>query len=397
MDQFTFTDKSKKLFIGLIAVGVIATLYGIFSGQGARTWTSAMISGWFFFGIALAAVFFIGVNNAAQAAWGVVLKRVFEGVSMFMPYGTLLLLIVFLGATFHWNHIYHWMDQTLYDPSSSHYDDIIAGKEAYLNLPFWWIRAILLLGVWNLFTFLFRKRSLVEDQEGKTSKWFKKNLTLAAIFLVFFGYTIHIGSWDWIMSVDTHWFSTLFGWYIFSGIWVSGIVMVLLITIFLKKNGYLKEVNDSHIHDMGKWVFAISFLWTYLWFSQFMLIWYSDIPEEVTYFLVRLEDYGLTFWGMVLINFIFPMILLMSKDMKRNAGVLTFVGVIILFGHWMDSYFLFTPGVMKDQGVIGLVEIGMMLGYLGLFLFVVFNQLTKAPLVVKKHAFLEESLHHHIN
>lgn len=397
MEQFTFTDKHKKVSFGLIGVGLLAVLYGIFTGQGERTWVSAMINGWYFFSIGLAATFFIAVNMASQAGWFVVFKRLFEALNMFLPVGSIMLIIVFIGSTFHWTHMYHWMDSELMDPHSEHFDYIIANKEPYLNLSFWWLRIILLLGVWNLFAFLFRKRSIVEDEEAQPKKWFKKNITLSALFLVFFGYTIHIGSWDWIMSIDTHWFSTLFGWYIFAGVWITGMTVAIIMTLWLKSKGHLKEINSSHIHDMGKWVFGISFLWTYLWFSQFMLIWYSNIPEEVTYFIARIEDYKFTFWTMVLINFIFPMLLLMSKTTKRNPGVLIFVGIVILFGHWLDSYFLFTPGVLKDQGTIGVVEIGMLLGYAGVFLFVVLSQLAKAPLMVKEHALLEESLHHHIN
>lgn len=415
MDQFTFTDKSKKIFIGLMIVGVLSLIYGIFTDHhhGQRVWASALINGWFFFGIGLCATFFIAVNNAAQAAWGVVLKRIFEAVSMFMPYGTALMLIVLIGSALHLNHLYHWMDASLlhqfmiegadgtvqYVDSAEgavknpHFDQLIANKTPYLNVPFWLGRAIVFLAVWTIFAFIFRKKSLQEDMEGGTHVY-KKSITLSAIFLVFFGYTSVVASWDWLMSIDPHWFSTLYGWYIFSGMWISGMVMVLLLTFYLKSKGYLSVVNPHHIHDMGKWVFGVSFLWTYLFFSQFMLIWYSDIPEEVTYFLVRIEDYTVPFWLMVGINFIVPMLLLMSKETKKNSKLLSIVGVIVFLGHWADVYFIVTPGTMKDAGTIGITEIGMMLGYLGLFLFVVFNQLAKAPLVVKNHPMLDESIHH---
>lgn len=222
-------------------------------------------------------------------------------------------------------------------------------------------------------------------------------MVTSALFLVFFGYTSVVASWDWLMSIDVHWFSTLYGWYVFSGMWIQGMIMVFLLTNYLMKNGYLQQVNASHIHDLVKFIFAISFLWTYLFFSQFMLIWYSDIPEEVVYYIPRIEDYTVSFWGMVLVNFLVPMLMLMSKTTKRNRNILTYVSVIIFLGHWMDTYFLITPGAMKDQGAVGIVEMGMMLGYLGMFLYVVFHHLTKAPLMVKNHPMLDESTHHHIN
>lgn len=398
--EYVFDGRAKKLTFILMAVGLLSIVLGFFGGDHAsqRVWTSILISGFFFFGVGLTGTFFLAVQYAAESGWPTVLKRIFEGVAAYLPIGSLALILVFLAGTFHFHHIYHWMDADLYDPTSEHYDEIIAHKQAYLNLPFWWIRTLAYLGVYIWFTMLFRKRSLMEDELTVDPKpFFIKNQTLAAVFLVFFGYTSVTASWDWIMSIDTHWFSTIFGWYIFSGMWISGMVMMTLLVIYLKSKGLMEFVNDSHMHDMGKWVFAISFLWTYLFFCQFMLYWYSNIPEEVMYFQARINDYTWLFWGTLLINFIFPMLLLMSKDAKRNAGFLMFVGVIIFFGHWMDVFMIISPGAMKQDGVIGLVEIGTFLGFLGLFLYIVLGALAKRPLLVKNHPMLEESLHHHIN
>lgn len=396
--EYNFDGKAKRWTMILMAIGLLSIILGFFGGEhaGQRVWTSILISGFFFFGIGLIGTFFLAVQYAAEAAWAVSLKRVMEGIAAYMPIGAITLIIVFIAGSLHWHHIYHWMDPELYDTASDHYDEIIAHKRPYLNLPFWWARALLFLGVYTWFTYIFRKRSLQEDIESSRAFHFK-NVTLAAIFLVFFGYTSVVFSWDWIMSIETHWFSTIFGWYIFSGMWISGMVMMTLLILYLKSKGLLEFVNDSHIHDMGKWVFGVSFLWTYLFFCQFMLYWYSNIPEEVTFFQARIEDYTWTFWGTLIINFVFPMLLLMSKDAKRNAGFLAFVGVIIFFGHWLDVYMIVTPGTMGKHGVVGLVEIGTFLGFLGLFLFVVLGALSKRPLLVKNHPMLEESLHHHIN
>ena len=399
MDQFTFTDKAKKIFFALMLIGIVTLAYGIFSSEvdGQRIWSSALINGWFFFSIALMGTTFIAINNASQSAWIVVLLRVFEAVSLYLPIGAITLAIVFIGSSLGWNQIYHWMADGITDPNSSHYDALIDHKSAYLNLPFWWGRAIVMIGVWVIFTYIFRRKSLAQDSNPAGVAGYKKNMVLAAIYLVFFGYTSVVASWDWLMSIDAHWFSTLYGWYVFSGMWISGMITVFLITNYLMGQGYLKEVNASHIHDLGKFIFGVSFLWTYLFFSQFMLIWYADIPEEVTYYIPRIDDYTWSFWGMVLINFLIPMLMLMSKTTKRNRNILAVVSVIIFFGHWMDSYFLITPGAMKAEGQIGVIEIGMLLGYLGLFLFVVFGELAKASLVVKNHPLLDESTHHHIN
>ena len=399
MDQFTFTDKAKKIFFALILIGIAATAYGIIIGEdhGQRVWSSALINGWFFFSIALMGTTFIAINNAAQSAWVVVLLRVFEAVSLYLPIGAITLIIVFIGSSLGWNHIYHWMAEGITDPNSAHYDALIAHKEPYLNLPFWWGRIIVMMGVWVWMTYIFRKRSLAQDSAPASVSAYKKSMVLAAIYLVFFGYSSVVASWDWLMSIDAHWFSTLYGWYVFSGMWISGMIVVFLLTNYLMAKGHLKQVNASHVHDLGKFIFGVSFLWTYLFFSQFMLIWYANIPEEVTYYIPRIDDYTWSFWTMVFMNFLVPMLFLMSKTTKRNRNVLSVVSVIIFFGHWMDTYFLVTPGAMKADGQIGIVEIGMLLGYLGLFLFVVFRELAKAPLVVQNHPLLGESEHHHIN
>ena len=382
-----------------MAVGLLSIVLGFFGGDHAsqRVWTSILISGFFFFGIGLTATFFLAIQYAAEAGWATVFKRIFEGVAAFTPIGAGLLILVFLAGTFHLHHIYHWMDPELYDPASPHYDAVIAHKQPYLNLPFWWIRTLVYLAVYVWITMIFRKRSLAEDENpGDVKSVYLKNQTLAAIFLVFFGYTSTTASWDWIMSIDTHWFSTIFGWYIFSGMWISGMVMMTLIVLYFKSKGLMSFVNESHMQDLGKWVFGVSFLWTYLFFCQFMLYWYSDIPEEIIYFKARIDDYTWVFWGTFIINFVFPMLLLMSKDAKRNAGFMIFVGVIIFFGHWLDVFMIVTPGAMKDHGHVGLVELGTFVGFLGLFLYVVLNALSQRPLLVKNHPYLEESLHHHI-
>ena len=397
MEQFVFPSKAKKISFALMAIGVLALIGGIVSGySGNRIWSNVLINSWFFFGIGLIGTFFVAVQYAAQAGWATVLKRVFEAISQYTYVGAIFLILVFIGASLHWNHIYHWMDPDLYDPTSGHYDDLIANKQAYLNQPFWWARTLIFLGVYVFFTYWFRKKSIEEDQIGGLGIY-KKSRTMSAIFLVFFGYTSVVATWDWLMSIDTHWFSTLYGWYIFSGIWISSMVCMYLLIAYLKSLGHLAQVNKSHIHDMGKWIFAVSFLWTYLFFSQFMLIWYSDIPEEVTYYIPRIQDYTWIFWGMVAINFIFPMLLLMSKDTKKNLGVLTFVSILILIGHWLDVYMLVTPGVMKAEGHLGWFEIGLALGFAGTFIFVVLNAMSKASVTVKNHPMMEESLHHHIN
>lgn len=359
-----------------------------------RPWSALYIASFFFFMITLGALAFYAIQYAAQAGWSPVLFRVMEGITAYLPVASVIIFVLLLLSAFHVNHIFHWMDPELVNPESEHYDKLIAGKSAYLNVPFFLIRAVIFLLGWNLYRWVSRRNSIADDT-AEDHSYFKKNFKISAAFLVFFIVTESIMSWDWIMTFDPHWFSTLFGWYVFAGMMVSAITVIAMVTIYLKSQGYLEQVNDSHIHDLAKFMFAFSIFWTYLWFSQFMLIWYADIPEEVTYFVTRIQDYNLPFFGMVAMNFIFPVLLLMNSDYKRVNWFVIMTGIVILAGHYVDVFNMVMPATVGTSWYIGLPEIGSMLFFFGLFVLVVFTALTKAPLVPKRNPFLKESKHFH--
>ena len=393
--MFTIDKKAKNFSMVLMAIGLIALIYG-FSTDAHRTWPSLLFNNYFFIGIAVFGVFFVAKQYVSEAGWSIVLKRVPEAVMSALPVMSLIMLFIMFASIMHWNHIYHWLHEGIMDPANDHYDKIIAGKEAYLNGSFFIIRTIIYLLGWNYFAKKLRALSVLEDKVVGTAIHFK-SVSTSAWFMVFFAVTSAMASWDWIMSIDPHWFSTIFGWYVFAEWGAIGFTTILLFTLYLKRQGYLEDVNENHIHDLGKWIFAMSLVWTYMWFSQFMLIWYANIPEEVTYFMARLEveNYKFLFWFSMIINFIAPIILLMSRDAKRNNGRLIFVGCVILVGHWINSYLLVTPGTLGTHGHIGFVEIGMGLGFAGLFIYLVLNSLTKQPLETKNHPFLDESKNLH--
>ena len=263
-------------------------------------------------------------------------------------------------------------------------------KSGYLDPYFFLIRGFIYLGGWSLYRYFSRKFSIAQDNSND-NKYHVKNFKISAGFLVFFLITESMMSWDWIMSIDPHWFSTLFGWYVFASMAVSGVTSIALISIYLKSKGYLPNVNDNHIHDLGKFMFGFSVFWTYLWFSQFMLIWYSNIPEEVVYFISRIEDYTLPFWGMVVINFILPFLILVSSNFKRVSWIITMAGIIILVGHYIDVYNMIMPSAVGDQWGFGVPELGSLMFFGGIFILTVFYSLTKAPLEAKGDPFNEES------
>lgn len=398
--QFTVPSKAKMASFILMAIGLISIIAMFMMDTNedpeynhTRAWSNIFISAFFFMGIALAAAFFLGLQYAAEAGWATSIKRVIEAVTMYLPWGLSALMLFFIVSQMHLNHFYVWMD-----PTAAEHDPIIAGKMGYFG-AFWWIRTVLYMIAWIWFTFKLRKNSLEADKldidVNNSYHW--KNVKLGAWFMVVFGVTSSTAAWDWLLSIDIHWFSTLYGWYAFSGMWISAMVTITMLIVWLKKLGYLDFVTESTVHDMGKWMFAISFLWTYLYFSQFMLIWYSDIPEEVIYFQTRWESYKALMWTVLMVNFAFPMVMLMSRDSKRNFFFLIFVGTIILVGHFLDVVMMVMPGTVGHHWTgLSWMEFGTFFFFLGLFLYVVLNALTKAPLKVKNHPFIEESLHHSI-
>jgi hypothetical protein len=354
-----------------------------------KPWAALYVACIFFMLVSMGVLAFYAIQQVAQAGWSPVLFRVMQGITAYLLPGSIIFFILLVLCGLHFSHLFIWMDEQVVA-----HDQIIQSKSGYLNFPFWIIRAAIFLVGWNLYRHFSRKNCLAQDASNDDS-FYKKNFNISALFLVFFIVTESIMAWDWIMSIDPHWFSTLFAWYVFASFFVSGITTIALVTLYLKSKGYLEYVNTSHIHDLAKFMFGISVFWTYLWFSQFMLIWYANIPEEVTYFVSRIELYNLPFFGAIFMNFLFPILILINTDFKRITWVIVMAGIVILTGHYIDFFNMIMPGTVGDQWFIGIAEIGSVLFFLGLFIFVVFSALTKAPLLPKRNPFIEESKHFH--
>jgi len=419
LDQkFDFTAALKKSIFIIGAIGAVLLLLGVvlamFGGHGheeagahafhwsKRFFANLWVNNVYFAGIAIIGVFFFAIQYAAQAGWSTPFLRVYLAFGNWLPYAAGLLLITFFVAG---HDIFHWTHSSIYDTSSPDYDRLIDGKGTYFFWPlekgsfplFFILRFVLFFGFWIFFFKKMGQLSRQEDLQGGNSHWYTIR-KWSAIFLVFFAVSSSVGAWDWVMSIDTHWFSTLFGWYLFSSWFVAGLSAMTLVIILLKDNGYLPMVNANHIHDMGKYVFAFSIFWTYLWFSQFLLIYYANIPEESVYYVERLhsETYSLFFYLNLVLNFALPFLVLMTRDSKRHTIFLKVVCTIIIFGHWLDVTLMVQPGMLGHNGGVGFMEIGMLLLYAAVVGFVVLTGLSKMNLVAKNHPMLEESYHHHI-
>ncbi|MFD2553729.1 quinol:cytochrome C oxidoreductase [Sphingobacterium tabacisoli] len=398
-EQYTFAGTAKVFSLVAIVLGIAAVAFGMLSSEHIiveRTYANLLLMGYYFTCVCAAGAFFVALQLVTQSAWSAGLIRIPQAMASILPIASLvLLLIVGLGLYTH-NLYHHWHAEGLTDPNSPNYDALVAGKAAFLNVPGFLIRQILFMGTYSIFAFILAKLSYNEDLQGGLTSY-KKGFKLSAIFLVIFGFTTPIWSFDTIMSLEAHWFSTMFGWYNFAAMWVSGLCVITVILILLKKAGYMAWVNENHLHDLGKLIFGFSIFWTYVWFAQFMLIYYSNIPEETVYFYKRFEpEYKLWFWLSIVINFVAPLLLLVDRDAKRKQNAMLFVAILLLCGHWLDYYIMVMPGTVDTERGFGIIEVGTAIGFCGLFTFLVMTKLSKHALAPKNHPFLDESLHHQI-
>ncbi|MFT3681930.1 MAG: quinol:cytochrome C oxidoreductase [Ferruginibacter sp.] len=408
--SFELPGSYKKWTYGLIGVGVLALIYGVIAlkpfehaahGQIAdstRFWAVLLQNCTYWLLICNASMFFIGITTLAMGGWQVALRRVPEAISSIVPVLALINFLVLMAIVFGGrDDIYHWINKEVVE-----HDKILKGKSGFLNPTFYTVWSAITLLVWWLVGKKMRSLSLQTDSEGhmdyeKGKWWVNQNIIWASVFIVFFGLTV--GStipWLWIMSIDAHWYSTMFSWYTFASTFVAGMSLIALYVIFLKNRGQLEYVTDEHLHDVGKFMFAFSIFWTYLWFSQYMLIWYANMPEETGYFKIRVQGpYRGIFFMNLIINFICPFLILMKKSTKRNYTVVVFTAVLIIFGHWLDFWQMVMPGALKEHAHLSFFEFGIAALFIGIIMWRAGVYITKHPLTAKNHPFLKESMIHH--
>jgi hypothetical protein len=362
--------------------------------KNTRMLANLLLASLYFLTIAMGAMFFITIHRVGNAGWYVAVQRVVEAMTQYLPYAFVgfLLILPFLGNLFEWAII----------PAGE--DAIIDAKRAWLNEGSFIFRTILFFGIWIGTAILLRRLSIREDVEGhpvNNIKIFEQSTRISAIFIILFALSYSLFAIDWIKSLEPHWFSTIFGINVFAGSMVSAMVTLYLLILFLKSQGYLEFVNESHLHDIGKFTFGFSIFWAYTWVSQYMLIWYSNIPEEGIYYVKRYRigdheylGYAAFFYLNIIINFLFPFLWLMTRNAKRKLVTFLPIGIILLYGHWHDLFLMIMPGAVLDNWGVGLMELGFFTLFAGVFLFAVFNALQRANLVPLKHPYLEESLHH---
>lgn len=406
-ERFEVPAKMKTWSFALIAIGILTVIIGYITKGNSSSehdkavfWGTLMYNSIFFLMICNAAMFFICATTLAWAGFTTTFRRIPEAISTMVPiFGTITaVLLIFIVLTDK-SYIYMWLD-----PSKVSESHILQGKTGFLNKPFYIVWTILTIGLWSVLGARMRRLSSEADdvhftrEEGKSYIW--RNTVNAALFIVWFALTTaSVTPWFWLMSIDAEWYSTMYSWYTFISAFVSGLSLIALWIVYLKNKGYLENTNKEHLHDVGKFMFAFSIFWTYLWFSQYMLIWYANIPEETIYFKARSQGpYTGIFFFNLIINFVCPILILMKRSVKRNYTLVTFMAVLIIFGHWIDFYQMVMASVSKESVTLaesGWLDFGVAALFVGLMIFFVGKNLAKKPLVPKYHPFLKESIVHH--
>jgi hypothetical protein len=403
-EQFEIPGKMKTWSFALIGIGLVAFVIGLVTkGMGTEEEQkhfigTLMYNAMFWTLVCNAAMFFIGVTTLAMGGWQISFRRVTEAISTLVPiFGTITLIVLLYVVLGHKHEIYHWLDTEAVEK-----DPILRGKAGFLNPTFFVIWSTLAIGLWSLLGWRMRKiteeadAAPMDQQAGASFVW--RNTVRAALFTVWFALTV--GStipWLWLMSLDAHWYSTMYSWYTFASTFVSGMALIALWVIYLKNKGYLEYTNQEHLQDIGKFMFAFSIFWTYLWFSQFMLIWYANIPEETVYFKHRVQGpYKGIFFLNLIINFVCPVLILMKRAAKRNYTLMTFMAVLIIFGHWLDFYQMVMGTLSKEHVTLGWLDFGILSLFVGLMIFFTGKALASKSLIVKHHPFMKESIIHQV-
>ncbi len=408
-NQYVTPTGYKMWSAGLMIAGLLTLICGVIflnpaagahgeNVNSTRFWAVLLQNSLFWLFLVNTATFFIVISTLAMGGWQVAFRRVTDAISSLVPVVGVLTLIVIFSIVFgNRTDIYPWLDKQMVS-----HDEVLKGKSGFLNPTFYAIASLVSIGLWAFIAKKLRQLSLESDKMGtmdyETGKaWMKKNLFWSSFYIIVYG--LSVGStmpWLWLMSIDVHWFSTMYSWYTFASTFVSGIALITIFVIYFKNRGQLEFVTQEHLQDLGKFMFAFSIFWIYLWFDQFMLIWYGNIPEETIYFKIRSQGpyRGLFFLNIVL-NFLCPFLIFMKKATKRNYTIVTFMCVLIIFGHWIDFYQMVMPGTVKFHPHLSWFEFGIPLGFVGVIMWGVGRFASRAPMTAMNHPFLKESIIHH--
>ncbi len=378
----------KAIFSAMIFVGALAFIICLMT-DATRAW-QAYLSGLFYFvSLAVIALFYVAIQFLTKAGWSVLVRRIFESFTAYLPLGGLLTLVL---AIFGGTSLYKW-----YRPEYVLHDPLLLHKQSYLNPTFFVIRLLVFFGAWILFQKLIVGSSLLQDKNGD------KNIANTIVpkciaYIIFFALSYSFYSVDLIMSLEPHWFSTIFGVYLFGGTSQAFFALAILVAIFLVRGGYYNGlVNENHIHDMAKFLLGFTVFWAYIAFSQFMLIWYANIPEETIFFKHRMEgEWAIASVLLLVFKFIVPFLALLPRWTKRDYNFLSVICVLVLVTQYFDLHWLIYPNFNDHSVVFSFWEILIFFGFAGTFGIVTTRFLSQNSLVPMNDVFLQESADHEV-
>lgn len=389
-EKINFPNRLKYLSFALIAIGIVAVTAG-FMQSSQRAWANLLLNNYFFLSIAIGASFFLAIQYITQSGWSAGFKKVPEALSAYiLPAAVVMLIIVFFGA----KYILPWLNPEQAD-FNAHELHLLHHKEPYLNNIFLIIRTIVFFSLWILFIYFLRKFSIRED-EKKDITYFRKSELFSKGYIFILAFTFTYFSIDWIMTIEPIWFSTLFAVKNFVSAFYHASAIITLVLFGLHAKGYFSFFKEAHWHDLSKYLFMLSIIYGYLWYTQYMLIWYGNIPEETQYYIFRREEFSmLLFLTNIVLNFVVPFIVLLPNFWAKRKNVLASVSVILIIGHYIDLYLQIMPGTM-EKPVFGFIEAGTFIGFLGLFMVSFARAISRGYLYPVNHPYLSESMKHSV-
>ncbi len=383
-ERFIIPQRLKMITYVLMGIGGVSFIAGFLMNP-ERGWANYLLNNFYFISLAIGAAFFISLQYISQSGWSAAFKRIPEAMVAYIPFAAVFFVLLFFGV----HHLYEWSHAEAVE-----HDSLIAHKAPYLNIPFFFVRVIVFFALWIWLTKLMRRISVKEDLEGGL-KYFYQSEHLSRIFIFVVAITFSLFSIDMLLSLEVHWFSTIYAAKLFVSAFLHGSAVIALIVIILNKFGYLKILNRSHLHDFTRYIFMLSIVWGYFTFAQFMLIWYGNLPEETIFYVRRSGGaFEVLFYVSIVLNWFLPFLFLMPRSSSRSKMVMIPVILLLIAGQYVELYYEIWP-ITVGSAEFGLLEIGSFLGYAGLFTWVVMTWLAKASLIPVNHPYLKESIAHH--
>jgi hypothetical protein len=381
------SQRTKTIYTVAFFIGLILSVLGLLR-DAPREWHSYLTSFFFFTSLALGGLFFTALQHVTNSGWSVTIRRFSEAMSAFLPFAAAGAFVLLLGA----HQLYIWLD-----PDTVAGDAILRGKSAYLNFNFLIVRLVVFFAAWLIFRYVIVGNSLAQDKDGSESHTVR-NAAWSVGFLLVFALSYSLFSVDTLMSLQPHWYSTMWGVYCFAGLFQSTIAALTIIAAIMVKRGTVRGfVTEDHLHDLGKYLKGFTVFMAYIGFSQFLLIWYANLPEETIFYLARSTGgwMAVTF-SLFFFKFVVPFLLLLPRAAKRSPNHLIFVSCLLLFMQYIDIHWMVYPNYDSTAYHLSWQELGPFIMLGGLFLYSVTNFLSTNPLIPMRDPRLEEAVHHHV-